>query len=180
MSRMMNAGPPEPGPLLQARTGDRPWPGEPGWHRQAGRGTAAVPDIPRQAAGGHTDPVAAPGHQKPGQPEPGQPEPGQLQARQPGARHRDAGHREPTLVLDVDLREPLPDVAGGTVTRVWLMLRLGGAAVGDLLLDVPQEGLCGAGLGAVIAARIGARRRPERARSDSQPRSRRRGSTSSL
>jgi hypothetical protein len=50
----------------------------------------------------------------------------------------------------------------------------------DLLLAVPEKGLSGAEVGNAVAARIGAKRRPGRARSDDQPRSRRRGSTSSL
>jgi hypothetical protein len=124
MSRMMNPGPPVPRALLQARTGERPWPGEAGQR---------VP-VP-----------------------------------------------QPTLVLDVDLGAPLPDIAGGTVTRAWLLMRLGPATVGDLLIPIPAKGLSGADVGAAIAARIGARRRHSALRSrDGQPRSRSRGSTSSL
>ena len=137
MSRMMNPGPPAPRALRQARSGERPWPGEAGWHRQA----------PRPADGTGPDP-----------------EP-----------------REPTLVLDVDLAAPLPAVAGGVVTRVWLLLRIGDVAIGELLVTVPETGLPPAGVGAAIAARIGSRRRrAARRASDGQPRSRRRGSTSSL
>ena len=124
MSRMMNPGPPVPRALRQARTGDRPWPGE------AGR---QVP-VP-----------------------------------------------QPTLVLEVDLDAPLPDIAGGTVTRAWLLLRLGPATIGDLLVPIPEKGLSGADVGAAIGARIGARRRHSAHRSrDGQARSRSRGSTSSL
>jgi hypothetical protein len=83
-------------------------------------------------------------------------------------------------VLEVDLREPLPDIAGGTVTRAWLLLRVGGVSVGELLVGVPVEGLRGADIGGAIAARIGAQRRGAPMHSDAQPRSRRRGSTSSL
>jgi hypothetical protein len=88
---------------------------------------------------------------------------------------------QPTLVLDVDLGAPLPGITGGTVTRAWLLLRLGHATVGDLLLPIPQKGLSGAEVGAAIAARAGARWRHSAHRSrDGQARSRSRGSTSSL
>jgi hypothetical protein len=88
---------------------------------------------------------------------------------------------EPTVVVGVDLREPLPDIAGGAVTRAWLLLRIGPVPVGDLLLHIPPEGLSSAQAGAAIAAQIGARRRrTARRASDGQPRSRRRGSTSAL
>jgi hypothetical protein len=136
---MMNPGPPPPRTLRQARSGERPWPGEPAWHAQ----------VPRLRDGG-------PGDVRP-------------------------TDREPTLVIEVDLRAPLPDIAGGVVTRVWLMLRIGRAAVGDLLIPVPASGLRGDQVGAAIAARIGAKRRGALVRPrDGQPRSRRRGSTSSL
>jgi hypothetical protein len=136
MSRMMNPGPPAPRTLVQARSGERPWPGEAGWRAQA--------------------------------------------PRQRDAEPRTATAREPTLVLEVDLALPLPDVAGGVVTRVWLLLRIGDVAVGELLVPVPENGLSPAGLGAAVAARIGERRRAARRASDGQARSRRRGSTSSL
>lgn len=88
---------------------------------------------------------------------------------------------EPTVVVGVDLCEPLPDIAGGAVTRAWLLLRIGPVPIGDLLVPVPPEGLSSAQAGAVIAARIGAqRRRTARRAADGQPRSRRRGSTSAL
>jgi hypothetical protein len=131
MSRIMNPGPPPPRGLEQGRSGDRPFPGEPG----------RLGHIPRQRA----------------------PEP-----------------PEPTVVVGVDLREPLPDIAGGAVTRAWLLLRIGSVPIGELLLRVPPEGLTSAQAGAEIAARIGARRRRARRASDGQPRSRRRGNTSSL
>jgi hypothetical protein len=135
MSRMMNPGPPAPRALMQARSGDRPWPGEGGWR------------APRQRDAG--------------------PDPG--------------GAREPTLVLEVDLGRPLPDVAGGAVTRVWLLLQIGDVPVGDLLVPVPEKGLSPADLGAAVAAQVGARRRRSARRpADGQARSRRRGSTSSL
>jgi hypothetical protein len=152
MSRATNPGPPDPRALLQARSGDRPWPGEPAWHRN-GR--------PRPPA----EPIANASR------------PRSTTGRPPAA---ETGPREPTLVLEVDLREPLPDVAGGTVSRVWLLLRVGGVAVGELLLGVPGTGLRGADIGAAIAARIGAQRRGAPMASDAQPRSRRRGNTSSL
>jgi hypothetical protein len=136
---MMNPGPPPPGTLPQARSGERPWPGEPAGHTP----------VPRLRDGGP-------------------------------AETRTTG-REPALVLGVDLRAPLPDITGGAVTRAWLMLRIGPAAVGDLLLPVPAEGLRGDQIGAAIAARMGAKRRGTAGRRpDDQPRSRRRGSTSSL
>lgn len=132
MSRIMNPGPPAPRALLQGRSGDRPWPGEPQWH-------ALVP------------------------------------------RQRAAERSEPTVVVGIDLNEPLPDIAGGVVTRAWLLLRVGPVPVGDLLVRVPPEGLSSAEAGALIAARIGARRRrTARRAADGQPRSRRRGSTSAL
>lgn len=138
MSRMMNPGPPVPRALQQARSGDRPWPGEPAWH---------VPR-PRDAA----EPVA-----------------------------RRTGDGEPTLVLQVDLTAPMPEVTGGVVTRAWLLLRVAGVPIGDLMLTVPATGLTAEDIGAAIATRIGARRRRRVVRqSDAQARSRRRGSTSSL
>ncbi len=137
MSRMMNPGPPAPRTLVQARSGERPWPGEAGWRAQA--------------------------------------------PRQRDAEPRTATAREPTLVLEVDLALPLPDVAGGVVTRVWLLLRVGDVPVGDLLVPVPETGLSAADLSAAVAARVGVRRRRSARRSvDGQARSRRRGSTSSL
>ncbi len=140
MSRMMNLGPPAPPALLQARSGQRPWPGEAAWRAQQNPSPPAGPE----------------------------PEP-----------------REPTLVLEVDLARPLPEVAGGVVTRAWLLLRVGDVPVGDLLVTVPATGLGPADVGAAIAARIGARRRrsvqrPARRSPDGQARSRRRGSTSEL
>jgi hypothetical protein len=152
MSRAVNPGPPDPRMLLQARSGDRPWPGEPAWRRRAG--TSPAPDrlanTPRQRDGAAPPPAAA------------------------------RRETEPTLVLQVDLREPLPDIAGGAVTRAWLLLRVGDVPVGELLLGVPENGLRGADIGGAIAARIGAQRRGAAAHADAQPRSRRRGSTSSL
>ncbi len=89
--------------------------------------------------------------------------------------------REPTLVLDIDLHEPLPGITGGVVTRAWLMLRTGNRGVGELVIAVPETGLTPGEIGAAIAARVGARRRRSQNRAeDGQARSRRRGSTSSL
>ncbi|MCA2214831.1 hypothetical protein [Jidongwangia harbinensis] len=167
MSRSTNPGPPDPRTLLQARSGDRPWPGEPAWHRRGGRPPAADPvaNVPRPR-----DPVAnVPRPRDPVHP-----------TAVPPAPEPAAEPREPTLVLEVDLREPLPDIAGGAVTRVWMLLRVGGVAVGELLLGVPENGLRGADIGVAIAARIGAQRRGAPMSSDAQPRSRRRGNTSSL
>jgi hypothetical protein len=151
----MNSGPPDPSARLQARSGDRPWPGEPAWHGNGRRRPPTEPTAnaprPRNAAGSPYRPPAA-----------------------------DSAPLEPTLVLEVDLRDPLPDIAGGTVSRVWLLLRVGGVAVGGLFLGVPGNGLRSADIGAAVAARIGARRRGAPAHADAQPRSRRRGSTSSL
>jgi hypothetical protein len=95
-------------------------------------------------------------------------------------RQRTPEQPEPTVVVGVDLTGPLPDIAGGSVTLAWLLLRIGSVPVGELLLRIPPEGLSAAQAGAEIAARIGARRRSARRASDGQPRSRRRGSTSSL
>jgi hypothetical protein len=106
---------------------------------------------------------------------------GRRAPRQRNAGPDAGGPREPTLVLQVDLVRPLPDVAGGVVTRVWLLLRIGDVPVGDLLVPVPERGLRPADLGAAVAARVGARRRRSaRCSVDGQARSRRRGSTSSL
>ena len=94
---------------------------------------------------------------------------------------RQTAGREPTMALDIDLHEPLPGIAGGVVTRAWLMLRTGSAGAGELVIAVPAGGLTPGEIGAAIAARIGARRRRSRNRAeDGQARSRRRGSTSSL
>ncbi|MFG1610528.1 hypothetical protein [Actinoplanes sp. NPDC049265] len=98
----------------------------------------------------------------------------------PLPRQRTPDRPEPTVVVGVDLSRPLPDIAGGSVTLAWLLLRIGEVPIGELLLRVPPEGLSAAQAGAAIAARIGARRRSARRASDGQPRSRRRGSTSSL
>lgn len=126
----MNPGPAAPRAFRQARSGDRPWPGDAAWRAQT----------PRQRDG-----------------------------------------REPTVVLDIDLHEPLPGVSGGVVTRAWLMLRIGSASVGELVIAVPAGGLTPGEIGAAIAARVGARRRRSQKRAaDDQARSRRRGSTSSL
>lgn len=126
----MNPGPAAPRAFQQARSGDRPWPGDAAWRGQAPR---------------------------------------------PG------GGREPAVVLDIDLHEPLPGIADGAVTRVWLMLRIGSASVGELVIAVPASGLTPGEIGAAIAARIGARRRRSLRRAvDDQARSRRRGSTSLL
>jgi hypothetical protein len=136
---MMNPGPPGPRAFLQARSGDRPWPGDAAWRSQ----------IPRQ--------------------------------REPAEPVADADEPEPTLVLDIDMHEPLPAISGGVVTRAWLLLRVGSAGVGELFIAVPPGGLTPGEIGAAIAARIGARRRrPRRRAEDGQARSRRRGSTSSL
>ena len=134
----MNPGPPLPRTFLQARSGDRPWPGDAAWRSQT----------PRQR-----DPSVS----------------------------RPADEREPTLVLDVDLHEPLPGISGGVVTRAWLMLRIDGTSVGELVIAVPAGGLTPGEVGAAIAAQTGARqRRSQRRAADGQARSRRRGSTSSL
>jgi hypothetical protein len=96
----------------------------------------------------------------------------------PHVSERPPPHRpEPTLVRDLDLREPLPGIEAAEVTRVLLLVRVGAVAVGTLLLPVPEEGLTGADLGAAIAGRVGARRRIPR-RND-QARSRNRGRMSS-
>jgi hypothetical protein len=127
---MMNPGPPVPRSFRQARSSDRPWPGDAAWRSQ----------VPRPRAG-----------------------------------------REPTVVVDIDLNEPLPGVTGGAVTRAWLMMRIGSRGVGELLIAVPAGGLTPGEIGAAIAAQVGARRRRSRKRAaDDQARSRRRGSTSSL
>jgi hypothetical protein len=84
----------------------------------------------------------------------------------------------PTLVREIDLREPLPDLPGGTVRQAWLMLRVGDMGVGELRVRVPERGLGAAELGAAIAARLGAKRR--RGPADPQARSRNRGRMSSL
>jgi hypothetical protein len=94
---------------------------------------------------------------------------------------------EPVLVRELDLREPPAPIDGGaTTTRVWLLLRFGDVAVGDLAVAVPAKGLTGAEVGAAVARRVGTRWRrtaggdvPAPAVRDGQPRSRNRGRTSS-
>ena len=90
---------------------------------------------------------------------------------------------ELTLIRAVDLLEPLPALAGGEWTRVWLLVRLGDRAVGELVVRVPEGGLTSGAIGAAVAARFGAAARlaagrPGRA-SDLQPRSRSLGRTRS-
>jgi hypothetical protein len=85
---------------------------------------------------------------------PGPPGPCLLRRELPGRTER----REPTLVRDVDLGEPLPDLPGGAVTRAWLLMRVGGVAVGELLVAVPENGLRSAEVGVAIAGRLGAGR----------------------
>lgn len=107
---------------------------------------------------------------------PGPPGPCLVQRELPDRTER----REPTLVRDVDLREPLPDLPGGTVTRAWLLMRVGGVAVGELLVAVPENGLRSAEVGAAIAGLLGAgRRRPAPEQVNRQPRERSRGRISS-
>jgi hypothetical protein len=95
----------------------------------------------------------------------------------PGLVHRapPARRRQPTLVRDVDLRDPLPDIAGGVVTRALLVIRVGGVAVGRLLLAVPEKGLDARQVGQAVASRVGAVRRRAAPSRDGQPRSRSRG-----
>jgi hypothetical protein len=103
---------------------------------------------------------------------PGPPGPCLVRRELPGRAER----REPTLVRDVDLREPLPDLPGGGVTRAWLLMRVGGVAVGELLIAVPENGLRSDEVGVAIAGRLGAgRRRPAPERVTGQPRERSRG-----
>jgi hypothetical protein len=81
-------------------------------------------------------------------------------------------------VCDVDLRDPLPAISGGTVTRAWLLMRSGGVAVGELLVAVPEKGLRSEEVGALIARRLGTGRgrpAPRRAGWDRQDRRRNRG-----
>lgn len=177
MSRMVNPGPPAPRALVQARSGDRPWPGDSAWRTQVPRPRTAPPTAPPTAADGADATGSRPAAGAPAQDaahllrSPGPPPP-------PGTTPED---REATLVREVNLTQPLPRIPGGPVTRARLLLRLGDVAVGDLLVPVPAGGLAPADVGAAIAARIGARRpRPARRAPDGQPRSRRRGSTSSL
>jgi hypothetical protein len=112
---------------------------------------------------------------------PGPPGPCLVRRELPGRTER----REPTLVRDVDLREPLPDLPGGAVTRAWLLMRVGGVAVGELLVAVPENGLRSEEVGAAIAGRLGAgrlgagRRRPAPEQVNCQPRERNRGRISS-
>ena len=171
MSRIMNAGPPEFHGLRQPRSNER---------------FGAVVPQPRAAS----DPpnAAGPGPRTRNESAAatagtGATGPATNEPARPGTDHGDGafdGDAEATLVRDVDLRGPLPDIPGGSVTRVWLIMRVGGVAVGRLLIGVPEEGLCGAQVGAAIAARLGSGRRHLPGRRDGQARSRSRGRISSL
>jgi hypothetical protein len=85
-----------------------------------------------------------------------------------GARVVDRFHppttREPTLVLDVDLLDPLPTITGGAFGRAWLLLRVGDVRVGELRLAVPDRGLDSAAVGSAVAARYGQVRSRSRGR----------------
>lgn len=66
----------------------------------------------------------------------------------------------PATVLDVELADPLPTIAGvGTdgrrVQRAWMLVRLFTEPIGTLLTDVPDRGLRPADLAAAIEAELG-------------------------
>ncbi|MFD0524868.1 hypothetical protein [Paractinoplanes durhamensis] len=75
----------------------------------------------------------------------------------------------PAVVLDVDLADPLPSVPavhhdGRRVRQAWALVRLFTEPLGTVLVDVPEDGLRPADLGAAIEAVLGDQLRPAWAR----------------
>jgi len=71
----------------------------------------------------------------------------------------------PAVVLDVELSEPLPTVAavqpdGRRAQQAWVLVRLFTEPLGDVLVDVPEDGLLPAALAAAIEAKLGDVLRP--------------------
>ncbi|MET8151488.1 glycosyltransferase [Actinoplanes sp. NPDC049668] len=71
-----------------------------------------------------------------------------------------SGEALPATVLDLELSEPLPAVAGvGTdhrrVLQAWVLVRLFTEPIGTVLIDVPTRGLRPAELAAAIQAELG-------------------------
>ncbi|WP_433382986.1 glycosyltransferase family A protein [Actinoplanes sp. CA-142083] len=72
------------------------------------------------------------------------------------------GGELPAVVLDLDLADPLPSVAGvhtdgRRVLRAWVLVRLFEEPLGTMLIDLPAKGLRPAGLGSAIQAELGDR-----------------------
>jgi glycosyltransferase involved in cell wall biosynthesis len=70
------------------------------------------------------------------------------------------GEVRPATVLDIDVADPLPDVAaagpdGRRVLRAWVLVRLFTEPIGTLLTPVPEQGLRPADLAAAIEAELG-------------------------
>jgi glycosyltransferase involved in cell wall biosynthesis len=71
-----------------------------------------------------------------------------------------SGEVLPATVLDLELSDPLPSIAGVAadgrgVLRAWVLVRLFTEPVGTVLVDVPTRGLRPAGLAAAIEAELG-------------------------
>ena len=75
------------------------------------------------------------------------------------------GAELPAVVLDLDLADPLPAVAavhpdGRRVRQAWALVRLFTEPLGSVLVDIPDDGLRPAALGAAIEAELGPVLRP--------------------
>ncbi|MEU4219116.1 glycosyltransferase family 2 protein [Actinoplanes sp. NPDC026623] len=71
-----------------------------------------------------------------------------------------SGEALPAIVLDLELSDPLPAVAGvgadgRRVLQAWVLVRLFTEPLGTVLVDVPARGLRPAGLAAAIEAELG-------------------------
>jgi glycosyltransferase involved in cell wall biosynthesis len=71
-----------------------------------------------------------------------------------------SGEARPATVLDLDLAEPLPAIAGVApdgrrVLQAWVLVRLFTEPLGTVLTDVPEQGLRPADLAAAIGAELG-------------------------
>jgi len=71
-----------------------------------------------------------------------------------------SGEVLPAMVLDLELAEPLPKIAGvgpdgRRVLQAWVLVRLFSEPIGTLLADVPEKGLRPAELAAAIEAELG-------------------------
>lgn len=70
------------------------------------------------------------------------------------------GEARPATVVDLDLSDPLPTVAGvgpdgRRVLQAWVLVRLFTEPLGTMLTDVPEQGLRPAELAAAIGAELG-------------------------
>ena len=78
-----------------------------------------------------------------------------------GPRIEPSGEVLPAAVLDVEVSDPLPAVAGigadgRRVLQAWMLVRLFTEPVGTVLVDVPRDGLRPADLAGAIGAELGA------------------------